>query len=280
MTKKIDISVVIPVFQNVAAATQAYMSVLNQSVPAFEIILVDDCSAGEAAEQLDRLAHRWSYKVNTQVLHLPSNVGPGLARHEGAKRSTGEYVAFLDADDTWHADKIRHVTNELGKTKAELLGHYRPWDLNLDSQVLVAPIPSFRTVTLTKKDFLLRNPIPTSSITASSAIAREMFGFGGRRSEDYMALLVAATKADQVRFLQANLAWAHKPPFGVSGEGADQFQIYIASLRNVHKLYKKSVITAPDYLLFLAVFLIRLPIGMVRLIWFRKKYSSNAENLS
>ena len=106
--------------------------------------------------------------------------------------------------------------------------------------------------------------MPTSSIVARRSIAREMFRFGGRKSEDYMALVIASKMARKIVYVGANLCWASKPPFGHSGAGADQMKIYRASLTNMRTLRRERLISAGEFAVYSIFLAARAPIGLLR----------------
>jgi glycosyltransferase involved in cell wall biosynthesis len=91
------ISVVIPAYNAARFLAEAVASVRAQTLPATEIIVVDDGSTdgtGPLAEQL-------GVKVLAQ-----KQAGAGAARNRGAEASTGDWLAFLDADDLWVPEKL------------------------------------------------------------------------------------------------------------------------------------------------------------------------------
>jgi glycosyltransferase involved in cell wall biosynthesis len=91
MTK---VSVVIPVFNGSATIRQAIESVLAQGYHNLELIVVDDGSTDGTREIIE------SYGDRMQQLRQ-SNAGPAAARNTGVRSASGEYLAFLDADDCW-----------------------------------------------------------------------------------------------------------------------------------------------------------------------------------
>ena len=95
-----SVSVVIPYYNSSSFVSAALASVRAQTLAPLEIIVVDDASRREDAEVLDREAR------DCIVLHLPKNRGPSVARNVGIARAGGEWVAFLDSDDTWHPHKL------------------------------------------------------------------------------------------------------------------------------------------------------------------------------
>lgn len=95
-----DISVVIPFYNTGAFITDAVTSVLAQTLPVREIIIVDDGSDSSCRQLLD------SFDDPVRVVHLDRNRGISVARNIGAEQAAGEWLAFLDADDTWEKDKL------------------------------------------------------------------------------------------------------------------------------------------------------------------------------
>jgi glycosyltransferase involved in cell wall biosynthesis len=106
MTGVCDVSVVIPAFDRVAVLPRALDSVLAQSRPAAEVIVVDDGSTDGTAALLDR-----DYPGVT-VIRQP-NRGVSAARNAGLAAATGEWLAFLDSDDEWRPRKLEHQLEAL-----------------------------------------------------------------------------------------------------------------------------------------------------------------------
>lgn len=89
------ISVIIPVYQSVNTIEKCIDSVLSQTYPYLQIILVDDGSTDGSGAICDRYAEKYS---NIEVIHI-SNSGPVVARKEGLLLAKGQYVGFVDSDD-------------------------------------------------------------------------------------------------------------------------------------------------------------------------------------
>lgn len=92
------VSVVIPTFDRVSVLPRALDSVLAQTRPADEILVVDDGSRDGTAA----LAERYP---SVCWLHGP-NRGVSAARNRGIRESHGEWLAFLDSDDAWEPEKL------------------------------------------------------------------------------------------------------------------------------------------------------------------------------
>ena len=93
-------SVIIPTYNRAHVLSTAIDSVLNQEFKDFELIIVDDGSTDDTKQVINKYAQRVKY------LEQP-NYGVSNARNNGIKLSSGKYIAFLDSDDYWHANKLQ-----------------------------------------------------------------------------------------------------------------------------------------------------------------------------
>ncbi len=93
------VSVVIPTYNRWPLLGEAIESVLAQTVAGYELIVVDDGSTDETPKRLR------DYGSRVTVLNQGRR-GVAAARNSGARRASGEYLAFLDSDDLWHPRKI------------------------------------------------------------------------------------------------------------------------------------------------------------------------------
>ena len=96
-----EVSVVIPAYNRRTLIAEAIESVLAQTLPAREIIVVDDGSTDGTA---DIVAARFGTAV--RIERLERNLGISAARNHGWRVATGELVALLDSDDAWLPGKL------------------------------------------------------------------------------------------------------------------------------------------------------------------------------
>ncbi|MGW2251774.1 glycosyltransferase family 2 protein [Kitasatospora sp. NPDC001660] len=106
-------SVIVPVYQVQDYLAECLDSVLGQGGPDIELIAVDDRSPDRCGAMLDEAAAK---DPRVRVLHLPENVGLGRARNAGLEVATGEYVIFLDSDDTLTPGLLEAVDDRLAAT--------------------------------------------------------------------------------------------------------------------------------------------------------------------
>ncbi len=96
------VSVIIPVFNRHDVLPRAVNSVLSQTFADYEIIVVDDGSSTPAAQSIAPALER----PNVRVARQERNRGAAAARNAGVAQAAGRYLAFLDSDDRWAADKL------------------------------------------------------------------------------------------------------------------------------------------------------------------------------
>lgn len=100
------ISVVIPTYNRGKATIAAIESVVAQTYRPLQLIVVDDGSTDGSAEQVERFL-RCICVPGVEVRWVrQANQGPSEARNTGMARASGEYLAFLDSDDVWLAEKL------------------------------------------------------------------------------------------------------------------------------------------------------------------------------
>ena len=101
------VSVILPVFNAESYVTEAIESVLSQDYRPIEIICVND---GSTDASLDALR---AFGEKIQVINCPKNQGIAMARNEAIRSASGEYVAFMDADDLWAPGKLSRQMRRL-----------------------------------------------------------------------------------------------------------------------------------------------------------------------
>jgi glycosyltransferase involved in cell wall biosynthesis len=100
------VSVVIPLFNKEKYVEATLQSVVNQTYSEIEIVVIDDSSTDESYQVVQKYLRSHSSRFRNVTVKTRANTGQASARNEGILQSKGEFVAFLDADDVWHPEKI------------------------------------------------------------------------------------------------------------------------------------------------------------------------------
>lgn len=106
MNKSSNISVIIPAYNAEAYLAETLRSVFAQSLPPYEVIVINDGSKDKTSE----VAKQFPVILIDQI-----NQGPAMARNAGVFASKTPWVAFLDADDTWDTKKLETAEAEITK---------------------------------------------------------------------------------------------------------------------------------------------------------------------
>ncbi|MFH9418230.1 bifunctional glycosyltransferase/CDP-glycerol:glycerophosphate glycerophosphotransferase [Streptomyces rochei] len=107
-------SVIVPCFKVQGFLRECLDSVLDQSFRDIEVVAVDDCSPDGCGAILDEYA---ALDERVRVLHLEENVGLGRARNAGLPLATGDYLFFLDSDDTLTPGALRAMADRLAEAE-------------------------------------------------------------------------------------------------------------------------------------------------------------------
>ena len=106
-TDNVLVSIVMPVYNGMATIREAITSVLQQTYPYFELIVVDDASTDASADIVigfpDERIH---------LIRHVSNLGGGIARNTAIGAAKGEWIAVLDADDGWEPNRLSHLLSQ------------------------------------------------------------------------------------------------------------------------------------------------------------------------
>lgn len=163
------VSVVIPVYNGARYLSECIESVRDQTLPATEIIVVDDGSEDDTP----KVADDWSGRVRYQRI---SHGGAARARNHGVRLVETDVVAFIDSDDIWLSSKLELQMATLSRDKdpAMVFGHVQQFvssDLTSEEAVglkfnpapLPGPMPS--TLMIRKSDFDRVGPFDESLAT-------------------------------------------------------------------------------------------------------------------
>lgn len=111
------ISVVIPTFNRSRPVQAALRSVLAQTYPEFEVIVVDDGSEDGTGQALETLITQQGCNDRRVRYFFRPNQGQSAARNMGIEKARGELVAFLDSDDIWLPEKLEWQVRALEQFK-------------------------------------------------------------------------------------------------------------------------------------------------------------------
>lgn len=240
----IPVSVIIPCYNCSETIKRALGSVWMQTVRPVEVILVEDCSHdnNKTIDTLFELENEYPSGW-IKVIPLSQNGGPGRARNMGWDLATQVYVAFLDADDAWHTNKLE-IQYDWMKSHPEAAitaHHFKQLKTNelLNNEVN----PNNMNVLKIEASLLLKhNLFPTRAVMLKRDLTFR-FNDTKRYSEDYLLWLQIIFNKHSGWMLEECLAYSFKDDFGSSGLSANLWKMEKGELENYDFLYKNGYIS-------------------------------------
>ncbi len=246
------VSVIIPAYNAERSIANAIDSVLAQTYPVHEIIVVDDGSTDGTKEIVEQYASSSSlrggqrptkqsnedafrksnleiasgqkealamtYRGNAIRYIFQHNSGPAAARNTGIKSSTGEYIAFLDADDTWLPDKLeKQISRMISDAKCGLIhtARIRVGDDGIIQNTKHRHVPEGNVF----EQLLKGNFICTSSVVVRKECFQALGAFNEAKeiigAEDYEMWLKIASKY-RLAYISTPLVKYKVSEFGLS----------------------------------------------------------------
>ena len=235
-----SVTAIIPTFRSEKVVIRAIDSVLNQSSPVDEIIVVDDASDDQTVKVVRDFA---TNHPQIRLIVNNQNVGPGQSRNVAWNLATSEYLAFLDADDTWHPKKIELQREWFRANPSEVICGTQHCIINQTETHSDGEKISRFTI----KDLLRRNRFTTPSVMLRRNIPLR-FDPKLRLSEDYLLWMEIASEFGHVNRINQPLTILHKPIFGAAGLSSKIFPMYVGELKTLSVLKQKSRINRLTYL--------------------------------
>lgn len=129
--EQIKFSIIIPVYNNLKYIEKCIQSIIKQenSFYTYEILIIDDCSTDETFKLLKKLSSTFK---KIKLFQTSVNSGPGAARNIGIKNSTGEWLLFLDSDDSLAHNALEILSLHINKNDTSDIVSYN-WTYDKES---------------------------------------------------------------------------------------------------------------------------------------------------
>jgi glycosyltransferase involved in cell wall biosynthesis len=222
--KIIPVCVIIPTYKSHKTLPRAIESILAQSSLPKEIIFIDDFS-NDGNRTIKLLANykRKIKNIKIRIRKNKENYGPAYSRNIGWKDATQKYIAFLDADDAWHQDKLSIQYNYMkDNPKIDFTAHKSIKFNPVKALTLDKSNPIIRNI---GKTLLMSNFIPTRTVMLKRNIPLR-FDKSLKRGEDYLLWLEIILSGYKAQFINLSLSYYFMNNFG-----------YINLSNNITKLY-------------------------------------------
>lgn len=226
------VSVIIPAYNSAEFMGETLDSVFAQTYPRFEVIVINDGSSD--TPELEQVLQRYSSR-NLRYIKQ-ENQGAGAARNAGLRAASGEFVAFLDADDIWLPTFLEKLTALMKHTEADLVyaDALLVGDPRLDGLTFMKVEPSNGLVT-PESLLAVTCTVLTSTVLARKAPILEvgLFDVSIRRGQDFDLWLRLAKAGVRMAYTHEVLAYHRIVESGLSGGAISQLERTLSVIETV-----------------------------------------------
>jgi glycosyltransferase involved in cell wall biosynthesis len=206
------VSIVIPTYNHAPMLQRALATVIEQTYQNWNAIVVNNYSTDNTLEVVAKFND-----PRIQCVNFRNNGVIGASRNEGIKLATGEYIAFLDSDDTWFPTKVERSVSSL-ENGSDLVCHAEYWIDESGKSRLVTYGPSEAA---THHNLIYKgNRISTSATMVRATLLKEVNGFDTSpeliSTEDYDLWIRLAAKSNKFAFIDEPLGEYHRHDNNVS----------------------------------------------------------------
>lgn len=238
------VSVVIPCYRCSDTIGAAVASIAAQTLPPAEVLLVEDGSGDGTLEALRKVEAAYPQGW-IKVVAMPDNGGPSRARNAGWQQAGQDYIAFLDADDTWAPAKLELQMQALrADPQIALIAHrMQVRERGSDAVELRLPV---RTAIVGRRRLLLNNPFPTASVVLRRDLPFR-FNENFRRVEDFLLWAQIAFSGYRCAKIDQTLAFWHKANYGAGGLSEDLTAMHRAGREARRELLRQGLVTRSEH---------------------------------
>ncbi|HBQ96754.1 MAG: glycosyltransferase family 2 protein [Sulfobacillus benefaciens] len=228
------VSVIVPAYNAESTIREALESVYRQSYKNLEVIVVDDGSTDTTRDIVGN-------GFPQALLKSSENQGPSHARNMGIEASHGKWIAFLDADDVWHPDKIAHQV-DVAQTDPSIGLVASDWIRHPE----FADVPKALPVShVAYHDLLILNRFQTSTVLVLSSVVHSLNGFDYHvdGAEDWDLWLRVAQRVRVVKVDWPLVAYRDVP----TGYSKDLWRVYVTMLPMLEKHRRDKPVKVSDF---------------------------------
>jgi len=239
------VSFIIPVYNAENSILACLNSVIDQDFSNYEIIIINDGSKDDSNQLIRRFIE--SHKSHTITYFIQENKGASAARNSGIKKAKGEFIAFIDSDDTWHPTKLQR--------QVDILQHNSSIDLvatNRNNEKFTRFFSTkFSQLTpISLQLFLLKNFLLTPTVIFKREIINTVGYFDEEmtHAEDMHFLMRIAAQYNCYLLNESLVTTGFgKPSFGHSGLSGNTWKMGTGELKNITIAYKKGFLNTVNY---------------------------------
>ncbi|KJF97824.1 glycosyltransferase family 2 protein [Photobacterium leiognathi] len=265
MSQYSNVSVIIPFYNAADTIKLTINSILEQSLKPLEVIIVNDASDHKHTKKLELLLSEIKCDIQFYYYKLKVNRGAAFCRNYAISKSSGDYLAFLDADDVWFKRKLELQYNFMIDNGFRLSGHGYIFNVN---EYDIEDENTFSFSIIKKYKFLYKNPFFTPTVMVKKD-SFHLFDNSLRRVDDYKCW-IENFEDGKVALINVNLAGGFKHPIGVSGLTGSIYKMHKSYLLVLQMLLAEKKISSLFYIAAKLIETVKYPLRCFKM--FIKRY--------
>jgi len=224
------VSIIIPYYRKEKYFKKTFYSAINQSYKNIEIIIIYDDSSKKELEYIKQIT---APRKNVKILVNKKNIGAGFSRNKGIKKSKGEFIAFLDADDIWKKHKLKKQIRFMNVKKID--ASFTAYEILNEQDVKVGLRKSEEKIDYKNLTFSCDIGLSTVVIRKKKLIESNCSFPPLKTKEDYVLWLKLSKKGVNFYGIQEFLSFWKKSSNSLSSNLAqkliDGFRVYFVYLK-------------------------------------------------
>ncbi len=247
MSKKIDVTVIMPYFKKIKYFKKTYLSLTKQTYKNYRVLIIYDDKNLHELIKIKKIVKNEKFKI----LINKKNLGAGLSRNKAKKLIKTKYVAFLDCDDLWKKNKLKTQLNFMKKNNLKF--SHTAYDIIDENNNLIRKI-SIKTQE-NYDDLLKSCDIGLSTVILKNNLFQKYSFAKTKTKEDYILWLKMAKDKIKITGLNLSLSSWRKSKNSLS---SNSFQKILDAFNVYHIYEKKNLVMSIIYTIRLSLnFLIK-----------------------
>ena len=224
------VSIIMPAYNAEKYINQAILSIQNQSFINWELLIVDDFSTDTTVQIVNNACAK---DTRISLQQLVKNSGTGVARNSALQMARGRYIAFLDADDLWRADKLQKQIDFMQSNNVAFCFSYYNL-INSEGIETGKQITAPKEITFSK--LFLANWIGNLTAIYDSEMIGKMTIASARKRQDWTLWLKIVKKVKVAQVIPESLAFYRMGNLSVSSGKISLLKHNYQVYRKFHKL--------------------------------------------
>lgn len=250
MSSDCPVSVILPVYNSEDTIKRSLDSISKQTRKPLEILCINDCSTDNSAAVIEQyIENNKDVQNRIRLINLPENGGVYVARNVGLDNATQPYVAYLDADDFWHPEKLE-IQFEILESDPDLF--FISHQVHVWSEKITDLPPDWSVIDRNGLRIEKINPHFVTWFSRLRTISVVMkndpkyrFDETKRRAGDTLMWLEVVWNGEKSRIIQETLGWKAKEHFGAGGLSGNLKKAQAEAQHNISALAAKGLISKP-----------------------------------